>query len=164
MKSKMKWMRSPRQLFISVGLLLGLVLPNSLLWTPLANSQEAMKPLSPRFSPDPQVYIGTTSGSTSLQSLAGLTQVNGSCQGLASQTANYIFVAEKPFSFLSLKVIAIANGKATLLVKGPDGIYCRNSSKPSLEGTWASGTYEIWVGSETGESIPFRLSISETSQ
>ncbi|MEE3716513.1 hypothetical protein V2H45_07130 [Tumidithrix elongata RA019] len=162
MKSKMKWMRSPKQLFISVGLLIGLVLPNSLLWTPLANSQEAMKPLSPRFSPDPQVYSGTTSGSTSLQSLAGLTQVNGACQGMANQTANYVLVTEKPFGFLSLKVIA--SGKATLLVKGPDGIYCRDSSKPSLEGTWAAGRYEIWVGSQTGESIPFQLSISETSQ
>jgi hypothetical protein len=154
----MKRMRSPSKQFI----LIGLVLPFSLLWTSLASSQEAMKPLAPRFSPDPQVYSGKTSGSTPLQTLAGSSQVNGVCQGVASQAESYVLEVKKPFSFLSLKVTG--SDKLTLLVKGPDGIYCRSSSKPSLEGTWAAGRYEIWVGSETGDNLPFQLSISETSQ
>jgi hypothetical protein len=154
----MKRTRSPKRLLLSIGL----VMPFLLLWSSVASSQETMKPLSPRFSPDPQVYSGSTVGSTPLDALAGSGKVSGVCQGLASQTPNYILTTQKPFSFLSLKVIG--SDKATLLVKGPDGIYCRNSSKPSLEGTWAAGKYEIWVGSQTGDSIPFQLSISETSQ
>jgi hypothetical protein len=124
--------------------------------------QETLKPLTPRFSPDPQMYKGVAGGSTALSSLAGTGKIDGSCRGLATANANHELMVQKPFGFLSLKVTAENN--VHLLVKGPDGTYCRSGFTPTLEGAWAAGKYEIWVGSPNGERIPYRLSISETSQ
>jgi hypothetical protein len=69
---------------------------------------------------------------------------------------------EKDFGQLSLKVAG--DRELSLLVKGPDGIYCRSGKNPQLSGAWVSGRYEIWVGIENGDRTNYRLSISETSQ
>ena len=124
-------------------------------------SQEVLKPLSPRFTPDPQVYTGKAGGDTSLQAIA-TTKANGVCQGLAQQSPNHSLTVQKNFGFLSLKVSGDRN--LSLLVKGPDGIYCRNGKSPELSGAWVSGKYEIWVGTNDGDRANYQLSISETSQ
>lgn len=126
-------------------------------------SQEVLKAVQPKFTPDPQVYMGTTGGNVALIDLVGSVKVDGQCQGFTTQIPTYILKAAKPFDLLSLKVFA-KDGQTTLLVKGPDGIYCRDSSNPELLGAWMSGDYQIWVGSKTGEAVSYKLSISETSQ
>ena len=52
----------------------------------------------------------------------------------------------------------------SLLVKGPDGIYCRNGRSPELSGAWISGKYEVWIGTNDGDPADYRLTLSETSQ
>ena len=126
-----------------------------------AMSQEALKPIAPKFTPDPQVYSGKTGGDQPLQSIA-TNRANGQCQGLAEQTPNHTLKLEKDFGQLSLKVAG--DRELSLLVKGPDGIYCRSGKNPQLSGAWVSGRYEIWVGIENGDRTTYRLSISETSQ
>jgi hypothetical protein len=67
----------------------------------------------------------------------------------------------KNFGFLSLSVSGDRN--LSLLVKGPDGIYCRSGQSPELSGAWLSGQYEIWVGTTNGDRANYQLSVSETS-
>lgn len=124
-------------------------------------SQEVLKPLSPRFTPDPQVYSGKAGGDVSLQSIAS-NKANGTCQGLAQATPNHSLTVQKNFGFLNLKVSSDRN--LSLLVKGPDGIYCRNGKSPELAGAWVLGNYEIWVGTDNGDRVNYQLTISETSK
>jgi hypothetical protein len=124
-------------------------------------SQEVLKPISPKFTPDPQVYSGKTSGEISLQSIA-TSKANGQCQGLASVTPNHTLMVQKDFGLLSLRVFG--DRALSLLVKGSDGIYCRSGKNPELSGAWGAGKYEIWIGVENGDRTNYNLSISETSQ
>jgi hypothetical protein len=119
--------------------------------------------LSPRFSPDPQIYNSVTSGSTPLSALASAQNSKGRCQGFATDKPNYKIRLKEPFGFLSLKVFS-GGGEIVLLVKGFDGTYCRDEPNPELSGAWPAGEYQIWVGSKSGDRTQYRLSISETRQ
>lgn len=141
--------------------LLGLALVPIFLAVSPSMSQEALKPIAPKFTPDPQVYSGSAGGDVPLQSLA-TSQANGQCQGLTQQAPNHTLTVQKNFGFLALKVAGDRN--LSLLVKGPDGIYCRSGKSPELSGAWIAGTYEIWVSTNDGERTSYRLIISETSQ
>ncbi|MBD2149307.1 hypothetical protein H6F44_04095 [Pseudanabaena sp. FACHB-1277] len=125
------------------------------------SAQEKLKPIAPRFAPDPQLYSGVAGGDTPVQDLAG-GQANGKCQGFTRFSPSHALTVQRNFGFLSLQVSSDRN--LSLLVKGPDGTYCRNGKSPELSGAWVSGKYEIWVGTDDGESVNYRLSISETSQ
>jgi hypothetical protein len=129
---------------------------------PVASQTSNQTSLSPRFSPDPQIYSGTTNGSVPLATLAGSQTTNGRCQGYSADRPNHKITLKVPFGFLSLKVLS--GGDITLLVKGPDGIYCRDEPNPELSGAWPSGEYQVWVGSKSGDRTQYRLSISETRQ
>lgn len=118
--------------------------------------------LRPRFSPDPQIHRGVTSGSTLLSNLAGA-QSNSLCQGYAAAAPNHKIVLSEPFGLLSVKVFP-EGGVVSMLVKGPDGTFCRDRRNLELSGAWAAGEYHIWVSSKDGDRHPYRLSISETKQ
>lgn len=123
-------------------------------------SQELLKPISPKFTPDPQVYTGNAGGDLPLLDIAG--KANGECQGLASQSPNHSLSVQKKFGFLSLRVTSDRN--LSILVKGPDGNYCRSGKSPELSGEWLAGKYQIWVGSGNGDRVNYKLTISETNQ
>ncbi len=129
---------------------------------PIVSQNSSQNSLSPRFSPDPQIYTGVTSGSTPLEALVGAQPTNGHCLGYATDRPNQKIRLKEPFGFLSLKVFS--GGDITLLVKGPDGIYCRDESNPELSGAWLSGEYQIWIASKSSDRHQYRLSISETRQ
>ena len=124
-------------------------------------SQEVLKPIAPKFTPDPQVYSGNAGGDVPLTSIA-TGKVNGLCQGFTQPTPNHTLLVQKDFGFLALKVSA--DRDLSLLVKGPDGIYCRSGKTAELSGAWMEGKYEIWVGTIDGDRIDYRLTASETSQ
>jgi hypothetical protein len=124
-------------------------------------SQEVLKPISPKFTPDPQVYTGSAGGDIPLASIA-TSRASGQCQGLTQQTPNHTLTVQKNFGFLALQVSG--NQNLSLLVKGPDGIYCRSGRSPELSGAWVAGNYEIWVSTPDGDRASYRLTISETSQ
>jgi len=123
-------------------------------------SQELLKPISPKFTPDPLVYTGSAGGDLPLQGIAG--KANGECQGLASRNPNHSLLVQKKFGFLSLRVTGDRN--LSILVKGPDGNYCRSGRSPDLSGEWVAGKYQIWVGSGNGDRVNYKLTISETNQ
>lgn len=141
--------------------LLGLALAPILISVAPAMSQEALKPIAPKFSPDPQVYAGQTGGDVPLQSLV-VGQADGKCKGVTQQAPSHFLTVQKNFGYLNLKILGDRN--LSLLVKGPDGIYCRSGKSPELAGAWLAGKYSIWVGSIDGTPTNYKLSISETSQ
>jgi hypothetical protein len=124
-------------------------------------SQEVLKPIAPKFTPDPQVYAGSAGGDIPLASIA-TSQANGQCQGLTQQVPNHRLTVQRDFGFLALKISSDQN--LSLLVKGPDGIYCRRGKTPELSGAWVAGNYEIWISTPDGDRASYRLTISETSQ
>ena len=140
--------------------LLGFALAPMMLSTAPTMSQEVLKPIAPRFTPDPQVYDGKAGGDQPLQAIA-TDKANGQCQGLANVTPNHTLTVLKNFGFLSLSVAG--DRELSLLVKGPDGTYCRNGKKPELTGAWMAGKYEIWIGTANGDRTTYQLSISETN-
>lgn len=141
--------------------LLGLALVPMLLVVSPTMSQTLLDPIAPKFTPDPQVYSGSAGGDVSLESIA-TSKANGQCQGLTQQAPNHTLTVQKDFGLLTLKVSGDRN--LSLLVKGPDGIYCRSGKSPELSGAWIAGKYEIWVSTNDGDRAPYRLTISETSQ
>ena len=141
--------------------LIGLALAPILLSIAPAMSQEALKPISPKFTPDPQVYVGKAGGDIPLASIA-TSKADGQCQGLTQQSPNYSLTVLRDFGFLALKIAGDRN--LSLLVKGPDGIYCRSGKSPELSGAWVAGNYEIWISTPDGDRESYRLTISETSQ
>jgi hypothetical protein len=141
--------------------LLGFALAPMFLSVAPTMSQSVLSPIAPKFTPDPQVYSGSAGGDVSLESIA-TSKANGQCQGLTQQSPNHTLSVQKNFGFLALKVLGDRN--LTLLVKGPDGIYCRSGKMPELSGAWMAGKYEIWVSTADGDRAPYRLTISETSQ
>jgi len=141
--------------------LLGFALAPMFLAISPTMSQEALKPVSPKFTPDPQVYIGIAGGDVSLAAIA-TNKANGVCQGLTQQTPNHTLNVQQDFGFLLLKISG--DRDLSLLVKGPDGIYCRSGKTPELSGAWMAGKYEIWIGTNEGDRADYRLTISETSQ
>ncbi|MFM7602974.1 MAG: hypothetical protein ACKO7R_17550 [Pseudanabaena sp.] len=141
--------------------LLGFALIPLLMAVSPALSQEVLKPIAPKFTPDPQVYTGSAGGDIPLASIA-TGKANGQCQGLTQQTPNHTLTVQRNFGFLALQVSGDQN--LSLLVKGPDGIYCRSGKSPELSGAWMAGKYEIWISTPNGDRASYRLTISETSQ
>jgi hypothetical protein len=141
--------------------LFGLALAPMLLVISPTMSQTVLAPIAPKFTPDPQVYSGSAGGDVSLESIA-TGKANGQCQGLTQQSPNHTLTVQKNFGFLNLKVSSDRN--LSLLVKGPDGIYCRSGKSAELSGAWIAGKYEVWVGTSDGDRASYRLTISETSQ
>lgn len=119
---------------------------------PMINSsfaQSVLKPIQPRFAPDPHIYRGTTVSST------GTT-----CQ--TTQSATHALTIEKPMSSLSLRVFAAS--PITIKIRGKDGTLCRSGLNPEILGAWSAGKYEIWIGSVSGDRVNYQLSLSEASQ
>ncbi len=125
-------------------------------------AQRLLKPLAPQFTPDPQVYVGTTEGNVSMQNLLGNAKVAGNCRGIASADPNHSLTLQKSMSSLSLRVTAPS--PLTVMVRGKEGVLCRSGMNPEIMGAWSEGTYDIWVGSLNGDRINYRLSLSEGRQ
>ncbi len=141
--------------------LMGFALVPMLLSVASVMSQEVLKPISPKFTPDPQVYSGNAGGDFPLQSVV-TSKANGECRGLTQQLPNHSLTVQKDFGFLALKVLG--DRDLSLLVKGPDGTYCRSGKNPEVSGAWMAGKYEVWVGTENGDRTSYQLTLSETNQ
>lgn len=69
--------------------------------------------------------------------------------------------------FPNLRVMVSSQGDTTLVIRGPDGTYrCDDDSggslNPLVAGAFASGTYQVYVGTFTNtESPPFTIGFSE---
>jgi len=112
------------------------------------------------FTPDPFTVNVIAGGSIDSSSA-----ISSSCRGWISSAPDF----ELTYSAGSLPLIISVNSGAdtTLVINGPDRRwYCDDDGgeglNPSLRwGSPPSGTYDIWVGSYSGQAAQATLSISE---
>jgi hypothetical protein len=110
------------------------------------------------FMPDPHQTGGTSGGANSAS------QLNSSCRGWISATPDHIVVLRTPFRFIRMFADrpghhagdqSMANGQTWC----NDDTYGTN---PSVEGSFAAGTYRVWVGSyRQGENARYTLKLTE---
>lgn len=116
--------------------------------------------LSPGFMPDPHRATGTGGGDVQAD------QWDGACRGAVSQTPDHLFIANADFTFL--KILVHSEADTTLVVQKPDGTFLCNDDddglNPGITGTFAPGTYRIWVGAyDASERPQYTLGLSELS-
>lgn len=119
--------------------------------------------ISSGFLPDPQTQRGQAGGAMQASTLTG---GNGDCRGWVPATPQHTLMLGS--NFANLRVIVSSAQDTTLVVRGPDGAYrCADDSdmlNPIVEGAFAPGTYQIWVGAYSqGITAPYVIGFSELS-
>ncbi|MBN1946368.1 MAG: hypothetical protein JW797_11880 [Bradymonadales bacterium] len=118
--------------------------------------------LAPGFMPDPQSLAGTSGGTIDAGQLESMVPTGG-CRGYINANPNHQMVLTAPFNYL--KVSVAGQGDTTMVIYGPQGWMCNDDFSglsPGFEGSWAPGTYSIWVGSySSGMAHPYTLSFTE---
>ena len=84
--------------------------------------------------------------------------------GFIAQTPNHVLDITTRIDYMRVSV-QVGGGKPTLLVDGPDGMFCiladdESGVKPEISGVWLPGKYSIYVGDRQGSRHPFTLRIS----
>ena len=116
--------------------------------------------LSTGFMPDPHVVTGRSGGGQPAESV-----ISSTCRGHITPQPDHQFVAQTGFSFL--RIMASSAGDTTLIIQAPDGSFlCDDDSgsnlNPRVEGSFAPGTYNVWIGSfGQGEYHDYRLGFTE---
>lgn len=112
---------------------------------------------------------GHTAGFFALSDIAGRDKNGNICAGFAASTPDHILVLQQDFSSLTLQVSSGGND-TTLLVQGPNDntIRCgddtdrRNLDATVQDGSWAAGTYRVWVGThDQGQRYSYTLNVSQ---
>jgi hypothetical protein len=117
-----------------------------------------------RFSPDPIMMRGMSGGPTSGRSIAGRRDTpTGACTGFFDEKPDHTLQLTHKFNYLRLRVLSPED--TTLIVKGPDGIWCSDDFKgqnPEIVGQWLPGQYQLWIGS-FGKNLyfPYTIEITE---
>jgi hypothetical protein len=135
---------------------------------PVSLAQSESVSLSRNFRPDPAKLSGSTGGSVSLASLAG---IDANCRGFAQAQPSHTITLNESFPLLDLLVYTNGiNHDPTILLKGPNGIVvCADDESqgrnPQISRRLPQGTYQVWVGSkEVNQAFPYTLSLSEIRQ
>jgi len=118
--------------------------------------------LTPGFTPDPHVVMGTSGGTVSA------TGLHADCRGWVAANPNHLFTAAGSFTSLRLLVNG-GSEDTTLVVQRPDGTYvCNDDAEghhPIIANvTFPPGIYKVWVGSYAqGVSANYNLGFTELS-
>jgi hypothetical protein len=114
-------------------------------------------------SANPIEVTGVGGGSRSAKSIAGTdSTATGDCVGFVDGQADHKLVLKKYFK--ALTVTSDSSTDTTMVVKGPDGVWCNDDLRDKnagITGDWKAGTYEVWVGSYSkSKSVPYTLRIT----
>lgn len=148
---------------LSRTLLVALVLVPTLAYAQ-AIGTEARIPLSTGFIPDPAAVEGHAHGARALADLGG-----HECAGFVGERANHVMALDTRFGFL--RIFATSQTDLVLGVhrtdaSGHSSWLCsddRFGNMPGVEGVFARGRVEVWVGTHTiAESGDYILNFTET--
>lgn len=123
----------------------------------------AVMTLTTGFAPDPSTASGTSGGTTEAATM------NDECAGWVSASADHVL--ELGAAFPMLRIMAHGteeDSDVTLVVRRPDGTFlCNDDSEgfdPMVEGEFAAGRYDIFVGSyEEGAHQAYVLGVSASA-
>jgi hypothetical protein len=128
--------------------------------TPLSSNFEDLS-LRPGFLPDPQTLSGVSGGPHDASALG--TTPFGPCAGSIATRPDHLLTVEEPFEYLRIR--GFSDGDTSLVIRGPDGqVYCNDDAvglDPQIEGSFAAGVYQIFVGAYGGDSAAYTLDFSE---
>ncbi len=117
--------------------------------------------LRPGFLPDPQTLSGVSGGPHDASALG--TTPFGPCAGTIATHPDHLLTVEEPFEYLRIR--GFSDGDTSLVIRGPDGqVYCNDDAvglDPQIEGSFAAGVYQIFVGAYGGEAAAYTLDFSE---
>jgi hypothetical protein len=109
------------------------------------------------FLPDPRYTAGEAGGPIDAALLGG------ACRGRVDPQPSHVLTLREPFDYFRVE-LADAPGRATLIIRAPDGNYFCSSPDDAnafVDSTsWTPGRYLVWVGSRSGEP-PYRMMYSE---
>lgn len=117
--------------------------------------------LTPGFMPDPQTASGANAGGT----LRASTFDSGCNAGNIPTTPQHALTLTADFENLKIMVHSVSD--TTLVIREPSGTYrCNDDTEglmPAIEGAFAAGTYQIWVGrfSSVGNAAPYTIGFTE---
>lgn len=112
---------------------------------------------------------GHTAGFFTLSEIAGRDRNGNVCAGFAASTPDHILVLQQDTPALTVQVDSGGND-TTLLIQGPNDntIRCgddtdrRNLDAVVQDGSWAAGTYRIWVGThDQGQRHDYTLNVGQ---
>lgn len=134
-------------------------------WRPAA-AQSGFLSLSPGFSPNPTVLIGTGGGDRPAETVVDTDQsLTGPCLGFISELPHENLSLQAAFSNLEIRIESDLD--TTLVMKGPDGVWCnddKGSHNPAIAGAWLPGDYQIWIGAYQENDVPeYELIIRDRS-
>lgn len=113
--------------------------------------------LSTGFMPDPHTTTGTAGGPLMASTL------DPNCRGNVPNAPQHTLMLGTDFQ--SLRVMVNSQADATLVIRGPDGVYrCNDDSDglmPEVTGAFSPGTYQVWVGVFAGTPTPYTIGFSE---
>ncbi|MEI6428690.1 MAG: hypothetical protein WCO45_09955 [Pseudanabaena sp. ELA607] len=104
--------------------------------------------LSPKFTPDPLTYSGTTTTKFDCN------------KAPESLSPSHSVKVSSYFGLLRLQIES--SQPVSVRIAGPDTNYCKDGSKLVLSGEWIKGDYRIWVGTPQGTPVNYKLLWSET--
>lgn len=128
------------------------------------SAQTDVLTLASGFTPNPTVLVGTGGGDRPAAEVVNMrNSPTGPCLGFISTQPHEEVTLDSRFSNLEIRVEADLD--TTLIVAGPDGVWCnddRGSHNPAIAGEWLAGSYRIWVGNyQAGEVPRYELSITD---
>ena len=117
-----------------------------------------------KFSPDPVMMRGMSGGYTPGRIIAGRRDTpTGACTGFFDRKPDHTLQLNHKFKYLRLKVRSPED--TTLIVKGPDGVWCNDDfqgQNPEIVGDWLPGQYQLWIGSFSRRGyFPYTIEITE---
>lgn len=127
----------------------------------LAQDVAGVVPLRTGFTPDPAILYGTASGERSLT----VTDPPECAQGFFGTSPSHVLQLETRVGFLRL--YATGPSDLAIAVRDAEGFWHCNDDRfgrhPSVEGTWARGRVEVFVGTHAfGEHADYQLRLTET--
>ena len=135
------------------SLLLGLT--SALPWQAAVAQLTSIR-LAAGFSPNPTVLEGTGGGDRPAADVVNTRNTStGPCLGYISPTPHKTVILDSNFANLEMRVESELD--TTLIVSGPDGVWCNDDSgsqNPAIAGAWLPGEYQVWVGAYRAEQTP----------
>ncbi len=116
--------------------------------------------LAPGFMPDPQTSTGSAGGATEASSWSA------DCRGYVPASPQHTLTASGAFPNLRV-VVNGGSADLTIVVRRPDGTFMCNDDfeglNPGVEGPFAPGAYQIFVGTYSQEigNPSYRIGVSE---
>lgn len=143
--------------WVAVGLLGTLLfgLGEGLRWESAA-AQTPFVRLAAGFAPNPTTLEGTGGGDRPASEVVNTSNTpTGPCLGYISETPHEEVILDSNFSNLEMRVESDLD--TTLIISGPDGIFCNDDyggKDPAIAGAWVPGIYQVWVGAYRAEQVP----------